>query len=118
MKQGEFYLWTLRPPVGDNRPVTGKAEGQLAGNRHDILSEPAFLCYFQQTEEEQRFVRSRALSSVDVQVREFVKEVFLLAVQKCLMSGANPTAADIVTPRNYQNTDKQRQYHQNCQSCL
>jgi hypothetical protein len=47
MKQGEFYLRPLRSPVGDNRPVTGKAEGQFAGNRHDFLSETAFFGYFQ-----------------------------------------------------------------------
>ncbi len=42
MKQGEFDLRSARPTVNHHRPVVGKTEGQLTGDRHDFLCQPAF----------------------------------------------------------------------------
>jgi hypothetical protein len=76
MEERELDLRPLRPPIGNHRPVAGKAKGQFAGDRHDFLRQAAFSGDFQQALEKEGFVRGRAFGSVDVQVVEFIKQVW------------------------------------------
>lgn len=65
MEQRELEIRPLGPAVGDDGPEAGEAEGELAGDRHDLPGEVAFFGDFEEAEEEKGFVRGGTSRAVD-----------------------------------------------------